>query len=67
MTPEGEILGRHHVSFYCDDLEKTVFELKEKGVEFTDDMHDVGYGLAIHFRVPGDFELELYQPHYKKG
>lgn len=27
---------------------------------------DVGYGLATHFRVPGDFTIELYQPRYVK-
>lgn len=59
--------GTRHISFYCDDIEKTVAELKEKGVEFTDDVSDKGYGLAIHFKMPGDFEVELYQPLYEKG
>ncbi len=34
---------------------------------FTDEIRDVGYGHAIHFEVPGGFELELYQPRYRKG
>jgi len=65
-TPDGEPSGTHHLSFYCDDLEATVAELRARGVEFTDDISDVGYGLAIHFKVPGDFELQLYQPRYSK-
>ena len=59
--------GTRHVSFYCDDIASTVSELKEKGVEFIDEVTDKGYGLATHFKMPGDFDVELYQPHYEKG
>ena len=34
----------HGISFYCDDLEATVAELKGKGVEFTADISDAGFG-----------------------
>jgi predicted enzyme related to lactoylglutathione lyase len=59
--------GTHNVSFYCDDIERTVRDLKAKGVKFTKDVTDVGYGLSTRFEVPGDFTLELYQPKYQKG
>jgi len=65
-APDGRPSGTHHLSFYCDDLEQTIAELKARGVEFTDGVSDAGYGLATHFRVPGDFEVELYQPRYRK-
>lgn len=58
--------GAQDISFYCDDIHHTVSELRARGVEFTDEIADVGYGLATHFRVPGDFEVQLYQPHYRK-
>lgn len=58
--------GTPHISFYCDDIEATVDELERRGVEFTTGIVDVGYGLATRFRVPGDFDVELYQPHYRK-
>ncbi len=58
--------GTHHISFYCDDIEKTVAELKGRGVEFTDEIKDMGYGMVTHFRVPGGFELQLYEPKYSK-
>ena len=45
----------------CDDIQRTVRELKARGVEFTDAIKDAGYGLAMQFRVPGDFEVELYR------
>jgi len=37
-----------------------------RGVEFTDQVTDRGYGLVTHFKVPGDFEVQLYQPRYTK-
>src|SRR5258708_5639933 len=64
-TP-GKTTGTHDISFYTDDLRATVEELKAKGVEFTCDVKDVGYGLNTYFRVPGGFEVQLYQPHYRK-
>ena len=65
-TPEASPSGTHAISFYCDDIQKTVAELKARGVEFTDGIADHGYGLVTHFKVPGDFELQLYQPRYAK-
>ena len=57
--------GTHAVSFYCDDIEQTVAELRSRGVEFKDEISDYGYGLTIHFIMPGDVEVELYQKKYK--
>jgi catechol 2,3-dioxygenase-like lactoylglutathione lyase family enzyme len=63
----GAPSGTHYISFYCDDIEKTVVELKSRGVEFTDEISDRGYGLVAHFKMPGDFEVELYQPRYTRN
>jgi hypothetical protein len=65
-TEDGKQSGIHDISFYCDDIEKTVTELKARGVQFTDEISDVGYGQATHFKMPGDFAVQLYQPHYTK-
>ena len=64
---DGGRSGTHNISFYCDDIQRTVAELKERGVEFTDGITDAGYGLVTHFRMPGDFALQLYQPRYRKN
>src|SRR5438128_27278 len=64
--PEGPPSGAAHISFYCDDIQKTVAELKKRGVEFTGGVVDQGYGLVTNFRMPGDFEVQLYQPRYSK-
>lgn len=65
-TPEALPSGSHHISFYCDDIEATIAELKSKGVEFSGPVENMGYGLVTHFLVPGDFEVQLYQPLYAK-
>jgi catechol 2,3-dioxygenase-like lactoylglutathione lyase family enzyme len=66
-TEEGEpSSGTADISFYCDNLEQTVAELKSRGVEFTQGIEDHGYGLVTFFKVPGDFTIQLYQPNYAK-
>jgi catechol 2,3-dioxygenase-like lactoylglutathione lyase family enzyme len=63
---EGPRSGTPHISFYCDDIKKTVAELQARGVEFTGGVANMGYGLVTHFKMPGDFEVQLYQPLYSK-
>ena len=62
----GQVSGTHDISFYCDDIRKTVAQLKAKGVEFKGEVEDRGYGLVTFFKVPGNFYLQLYEPKYKK-
>jgi len=57
----------HSISFSCDDIYKTVEQLKKRGVEFTSEIVDQGWGLLTHFRMPGNVEVELYEPKYKKS
>ena len=63
---DGKRSGTHDISFYCDDIKKTVADLKARGVEFTDGIIDAGYGLVTHFKMPGDLEVQLFQPRYKR-
>jgi hypothetical protein len=66
-TENGEpASGTSDISFYCDDIQQTVSELKARGVEFTQDVADHGYGLVTYFKAPGDFKVQLYQPKYSK-
>jgi len=58
--------GTHDVSFYCDDLEKTVAELKSRGVKFDDAIADHGYGFVTHLTMPGGVKVQIYQPKYVK-
>ncbi len=63
---EGPASGTADISFYCDDIANTVSELRGRGVEFTQDVEDRGYGLVTFFQVPGGFKVQLYQPKYVK-
>ena len=58
--------GVHAISFFCTDIQQTVADLKSKGVEFTEPVTDQGFGLVTHFKVPGGFAVQLYQPQYHK-
>jgi catechol 2,3-dioxygenase-like lactoylglutathione lyase family enzyme len=62
----GAPSGTADISFYCDDIQKTVQELRDRGVEFTREIEDHGYGYVTQFKVPGDFAVQLYQPKYSK-
>lgn len=67
IEADGPPSGTANISFYCDDIHKTVAELQKRGVEFTDTVIDAGYGFVTHFRAPGSFDIQLYQPRYAKG
>jgi len=64
---DGAASGAPSISFYCDDIKKTVAELTGRGVEFTCPVEDHGYGLVTFFKAPGGFTIQLYQPRYSKG
>src|SRR2546421_469167 len=63
---EGSPPGTHNISFYCDDIEKTVKDLKKRKVQFIGEIEDHGYGLVTHFKMPGGVKVQLYQPRYRK-
>jgi len=56
--------GRHQLYLMCDDVEATVQELKNKGVQFTDAVQDVGWGKLTALKLPGGSGLYLYQPKH---
>ena len=62
----GAPSGTADISFYCDNIESTVQDLKSKGVEFQGEIEDHGYGFVTHFLAPGNFWIQLYQPKYNK-
>ena len=64
--PGGPLSGTGNISFYCDDIAQTKKELESRGVEFTQEVKDEGYGLVTYFRAPGGFDIQLYQPRYAR-
>jgi hypothetical protein len=58
--------GTHDVSFYCDDIHRTVTQLESRGVSFKSEVVDHGYGLVTYLTIPGGIEVQLYEPKYTK-
>jgi hypothetical protein len=48
----------------CDDIEKTVAELKKKGVNFPRQIIDAGWGKLTAIELPGGLEMGLYEPRH---
>jgi predicted enzyme related to lactoylglutathione lyase len=62
---EGFSSEQHHeISLMCDDIAQTVTELRAKGVAFTGEIRDAGFGRTITFQVPGAGEMLLYQARH---
>jgi hypothetical protein len=59
--------GKHDISFYCDDLEGTVADLRARGAEFEGGISHQGWGSSINLRMPGGLRVQLYEPRYQKG
>jgi predicted enzyme related to lactoylglutathione lyase len=56
--------GHHELYLMCDDVDKTVRELKGRGVEFARPIKDTGWGLVTAIKMPGGQELGLYEPKH---
>jgi len=58
--------GAPHADVYlmCQDIEKTILELREKGVKFTKPIQDVSWGRVTAIGLPDGGELGLYQPRH---
>jgi catechol 2,3-dioxygenase-like lactoylglutathione lyase family enzyme len=61
---EGE--PRHELYLMCDDIHATVEELRGRGVVFTREVSDEGWGLLTALEVPGGGELGLYEPRHPR-
>jgi hypothetical protein len=44
-----------------------VAELRARGVTFTRDVENHGYGFVTFFGVPGGFDVRLNQPKYDRA
>ncbi len=71
LEVENTVLALHHsdnptprdtgIVFTVEDIEKTVEELREKGVEVTEPK-DIGVGLEALFKDPEGNTYHLFQP-----
>lgn len=60
----GQGTGHHELFLMCHDLERTVAELEQKGVEFVAPITDEGFGLMTRLKIPGGGEMGLYEPRH---
>src|ERR1700745_1119704 len=56
--------GHHELYLMRDDIRATVRALSKKGVQFTQEIRDAGFGLLTALRLPGGGELSLYEPRH---
>ena len=59
---EGE--GHHELYLMCDNIQATLTELKDKGVEVARDVADQGWGLLAAIRLPDGSEFPIYEPRH---
>ena len=56
---------RHQISLMCDDIRKTVAELRGKGVEIKGEPEDEGFGITVMLGLPGGVDVMLYEPRHQ--
>lgn len=58
--------GAPRIDLYlmCQDIEKTILALREKGVKFSRPVHDESWGRVTAIALPDGGELGLYQPRH---
>ena len=56
--------AHHEVCFWCDNIEKTVESLTQKGVVFASPIKDDGWGHTTTFEIPGGVKVLLYEPKH---
>jgi catechol 2,3-dioxygenase-like lactoylglutathione lyase family enzyme len=55
---------QHELYLMCDDVERTVAELRAKGVEFEGGIVDARFGLMTTIRLPSGAGLPIYEPKH---
>jgi catechol 2,3-dioxygenase-like lactoylglutathione lyase family enzyme len=56
--------GHHELYLMCDDIDSTVAELRQKGVEFGGEISEHDWGRLTAMKVPGAGLVQLYEPKH---
>jgi catechol 2,3-dioxygenase-like lactoylglutathione lyase family enzyme len=59
--------GHHEVYLMCDDIARTVDELRSRGTTIVSEPTERGYGIDAAIRLPGGGDLHIYQPTHAKA
>jgi hypothetical protein len=62
--PTFESGVRHQMAFMCDNIGKTIAELRGKGVTVAGEPKNEGYGITTMLHLPGGCEVMLYEPRH---
>ncbi|GAA0459753.1 hypothetical protein Ade02nite_13830 [Paractinoplanes deccanensis] len=63
-VPRGDLADLVELYLLCDDLDATIAELRDKGVDMSGEITDEGWGLVTSIPMPGGARLGLYQPRH---
>jgi hypothetical protein len=63
--PSYESGVRHQLTLMCDDIVKSIEELRDRGIEVRGDPADEGWGITTTLVLPGDVEVMLYEPRHQ--
>jgi uncharacterized glyoxalase superfamily protein PhnB len=62
VHPGGQ--SEHEIYLMCDDINATLAELKDQGVEIASPVADRGWGLIAAIRLPSGADLGIYEPRH---
>jgi hypothetical protein len=48
----------------CDDINKTIRQLRDKGIRIDGEPEDEGWGITVMMALPGGVEVMLYEPRH---
>jgi hypothetical protein len=63
--PTFESGTRHQFSMMCDNIGKTVAELKAKGIVVKNEPQQERWGIHVTLALPGGCDVMLYEPHHQ--
>jgi hypothetical protein len=62
--PSWDAGARHLISFMCDDITKTIADLRAKGVNVDPQTKEETYGITTNIHLPGGCDVTLYEPRH---
>jgi catechol 2,3-dioxygenase-like lactoylglutathione lyase family enzyme len=56
---------QHQICLMCDDLERTMAELRAKGIEFRGEPAEESFGITTTMLLPGGVKILLYESRHQ--
>jgi hypothetical protein len=65
VHPADGSAPHHELSLMCDDIARTIADLRAKGVVVKGEPQDRGWGIAVPLALAGGVDVLLYQPRHR--